>query len=69
MTPADRGSIREEPPKAATSDDDWVGTPPEGRHTRDKADPGYWNRSWPVAAAAGAGLFVLVVIVIVLAVV
>lgn len=49
-------------------DDDWVGTPPEGRHTRDKADPGYWNRSWPVAAAAGAGLLLLVIVVVVLAV-
>ena len=54
MTPAD--------------DDDWVGTPPEGRHSRDRANPGYWNRSWPMAAAAGAGLFLLVVVVIILAV-
>lgn len=49
-------------------DDDWVGTPPEGRHSRDRANPGYWNRSWPVAAAAGAGLLLLVIVVIVLAV-
>ena len=49
------------------SDDDWVGEPPEGRHSRDRADPGYWQRSWPVAAAAGAALFVLVVIVLILA--
>ena len=55
MTPAD--------------DDDWVGTPPEGRHSSDRADPGYWNRSWPMAAAAGAALFVLVVIMVVLALV
>ena len=52
---------------APRDDDDWVGTPPEGRHSSDRADPGYWNRSWPVAAAAGAALFLLVLIVVVLA--
>ena len=26
-------------------DDDWVGTPPEGRHSRDRADPGFWATS------------------------
>jgi hypothetical protein len=25
-------------------DDDWVGEPPEGRHTRDRAKPEFWNR-------------------------
>jgi hypothetical protein len=50
-----------------SDDDDWVGTPPEGRHSRERANPGYWNRSWPMAAAAGAALFLLVVVVIVLA--
>ena len=34
--------------------DDWVGTPPEGRHSRDRADPGFWQNQWQ-AAAAGAG--------------
>jgi hypothetical protein len=48
-------------------DDDWVGVPPEGRHTRDRARPEFWQRSWPVAAAAGAILFLLFVVVIVLA--
>ena len=28
---------------AARDDDDWVGTPPEGRHSRDRADPGFWQ--------------------------
>ena len=55
-------------PSGMSDDDDWVGTPPEGRHSRERADPGYWNRSWPVAAAAGAGLFLLVVVVIILAI-
>jgi len=47
-------------------EDDWVGTPPEGRYTRDRADPGFWQRQWQ-PAAAGAILFVLVVIVLILA--
>ena len=48
-------------------DDDWVGgDPPEGRHTRDRAKPGFWNNQWQ-AAAAGSVLFVLVVIVLLLA--
>ena len=47
-------------------DDDWVGEPPEGRHTREQSNPGFWNNQWQ-AAAAGAVLFVLVVIVLLLA--
>lgn len=44
-------------------DDDWVGTPPEGRHSRDRADPGYWTRQWkPQLIVFGIlGLLVLVV--------
>jgi hypothetical protein len=51
---------------APRDDDDWVGTPPEGRHTRDRARPEYWRNQWQ-PAAAGALLFVLIVIVLVLA--
>ena len=50
----------------ADDDDDWVGEPPEGRHTREQSDPGFWNNQWQ-AAAAGSVLFVLVVIVLLLA--
>ena len=50
----------------ARDDDDWVGTPPEGRYTRDRADPGFWQNQWQ-PAAAGAVLFVLIVIVVLLA--
>ena len=49
-------------------DDDWVGEPPEGRHTRDRAKPGFWANQWQ-AAAAGSVLFFLVLIVVVLALV
>jgi hypothetical protein len=47
-------------------DDDWVGTPPEGRYTRDRANPEFWSRQRPVSlAAAGLVLVVIVVILIV----
>ena len=46
-------------------DDDWVGTPPEGRHTRDQAKPQAWLNS-PAAAVSGAVLFVLVLVVVLL---
>jgi hypothetical protein len=48
-------------------DDDWVGTPPEGRHGRDRADPSYWQRNWQAQAIIFGILFVGVVIVLVLA--
>jgi len=48
-------------------DDDWVGTPPEGRYTRDRADPEFWSRQRPVSFAA-AGLLIVVIVVIVIAV-
>ena len=52
---------------AARDDDDWVGTPPEGRHSRDRANPGFWANQWQ-AAIPGAILFVLVLIVVLLVV-
>ena len=44
-------------------DDDWVGTPPEGRYSRDRAKPEFWRTQW---AAAGYGFLVLVVLVLVI---
>lgn len=40
-------------------DEDWVGTPPEGRYSSDRARPDYWRGRWP---AAGAGMLVLLII-------
>jgi hypothetical protein len=48
-------------------DDDWVGTPPEGHHSRDRAKPEFWRNQWQ-PAVAGSVLFVLVVVVVLLAV-
>jgi hypothetical protein len=47
-------------------DDDWVGTPPEGHYTRDRADPEFWRRQRPYSFAA-AGLLIVVIIVVVIA--
>ena len=49
-----------------SDDDDWVGEPPEGRYSRDRADAAFWRRQWQ-PALAGAILFVLVVIVLIIA--
>lgn len=45
-------------------DDDWVGTPPEGHHTRDQADPDYW-RSQYARYAIGAGVLIALIILVV----
>jgi hypothetical protein len=47
-------------------EDDWVGEPPEGRHSRDRANPAFWRNQWQ-ASVAGAVLLVLVLIVVLLA--
>ena len=48
-------------------DDDWVGTPPEGRYTRDRAKPEFWRGQRPPAIAAGAiGIVVLVLRIVIL---
>ena len=49
-------------------DDDWVGTPPEGRYTSDRANPGFWAGQKPlVVGMFFAGLAVLAVVVLILA--
>ena len=49
-------------------DEDWVGTPPEGHYTRDRADPAFWLTQRPVQLG-GAALLLIIVVVVVLAVV
>jgi hypothetical protein len=46
-------------------EDDWVGTPPEGRYTRDRAKPGFWANQWQ-AAIGGAVAFVLIVVLVII---
>ncbi len=48
-------------------DEDWVGTPPEGRHSRDRAKPEFWLAQRPPQIALGLlGLLLLVLALIVL---
>jgi hypothetical protein len=47
-------------------EDDWVGTPPEGRYTRDRSHPEFWRSGWPLA---GAGMVLLLLILIVVLIV
>lgn len=46
-------------------DDDWVGTPPEGHYSRDRADPGFWWKQKPVSFVAVGIVLVLIVIALV----
>lgn len=56
-------------PVAHDDDEDWVGTPPEGRYSRDRADPGFWRGQRPPGLFLGLLLVVaaLAVVAILLA--
>jgi hypothetical protein len=43
-------------------EDDWVGTPPEGHYSRDRAKPEFWRGRWPLA---GAGMLLVLVILVI----
>lgn len=52
---------------AADDDDDWVGTPPEGHYTSDRAKPAFWWTQRPaqlgfVGLLVALGILVLVVV-------
>ena len=55
---------------ASRDDDDWVGTPPEGRYTRDRANPQFWNRrstaQTVVYALIGLGIVVVILLALLL---
>jgi hypothetical protein len=46
-------------------DDDWIGTPPEGRYSRDRARPEFWRDQWQ-ARVALVGLMVLIIALVVI---
>ena len=50
-----------------SDDDDWVGTPPEGRHTRDQAKPDYWRGQKPLMLGGGVLMLLVVVLLIIVA--
>jgi hypothetical protein len=43
-------------------EDDWVGEPPEGLYSRDRAKPEFWGRPSPWASAGMALLLVIVLL-------
>jgi hypothetical protein len=48
-------------------EDDWVGEPPEGRYTRDRAKPDFWRHNRQLSiTAAGIGLALLILLVVLL---
>jgi hypothetical protein len=51
---------------ATQDDDDWVGEPPEGHYTRDRAKPEFWRLQRPPEVIAIAVLLAVVVLVLVL---
>jgi hypothetical protein len=52
---------------AMADDDDWVGEPPEGRYTRDRAKPEFWRGQWQaIVASSVLGILVIVVLLIAL---
>ena len=55
------------PNRTNLDDDDWVGEPPEGRHTRDQAKPEAWRRQPLVVGLFFLGLFALAIVVVILA--
>ncbi len=53
--------------RVAADDDDWVGEPPEGRYTRDRAKPEFWRGQWQaIVASSVLGILVIVVLLIAL---
>jgi hypothetical protein len=46
-------------------DEDWVGTPPEGHYSADRARPEFWRNRWP-AAWAGLALALIALAIVLL---
>ncbi len=49
----------------ADDDDDWVGTPPEGHISRDRANPGFWAGQKPLVAGGGVLLLIVIVVLVI----
>ena len=47
-------------------DDDWVGEPPEGHYTGDRAKPEFWRLQRPPEIIAAGFVLAIVVLVVVL---
>jgi hypothetical protein len=51
---------------ASQDDDDWVGEPPEGRYSRDRANPEFWRLQRPPEIIAAAFVVAVIILVVVL---
>jgi hypothetical protein len=51
---------------SSDDDDDWVGTPPEGRYTRDRAKPEFWRGQRPLLITGSGIVIALLVLAVVL---
>ena len=53
--------------RSADDEDDWVGTPPEGHYSRDRARPEFWLRQRPITLVPAAlGIVVIALIIVAL---
>ena len=60
--------MNDAPKRPNWDDDDWVGEPPEGRHSRSQSNPGFWTGQKPlVVGLFWMGLLLLAVVVVILA--
>jgi hypothetical protein len=50
----------------AWDDDDWTGEPPEGRHSRSQANPGFWaeNRAPLTITGIGVGVAIIILLIV-----
>ncbi len=46
-------------------DDDWTGEPPEGRISRDRANPGFWAENRTPLSITGVGVGVALIILLI----
>ena len=46
-------------------DDDWTGTPPEGRHEASRANPGFWAENRAPMSITGIGVGVALIILLI----
>jgi hypothetical protein len=46
-------------------DDDWVGEPPEGRYTRDRANPDFWRGMRPPINIGAIGIGIALIILLI----
>jgi hypothetical protein len=45
-------------------DDDWVGEPPEGRYSADRADPGFWRQHRAPLSITATGLGIALIVLL-----